>query len=278
MENLEQKYSALQAIIRQYQRVIVGYSAGVDSTLLLKATFDLLGKNVLAVTAVSPSYPRRELEEALGFVKQHQITHRLINTKEFNLELFSRNSPDRCYHCKSELYQKLQAIAAAENYDAVFDGSNADDASDFRPGSRAVREQKAISPLKQAGLTKDEIRVLSRSLKLPTSNKFASPCLSSRFPYGTKITPEKMAQVEEAENFIRGIGFDPCRVRYLDETARIEVDEVAMNKMMEPHIRKQVASGLKKIGFKYVTLDLQGFRSGSLNEVLSIDDQKRFLT
>jgi pyridinium-3,5-biscarboxylic acid mononucleotide sulfurtransferase len=276
MNTTEEKYRKLQQIIKRYKKAIVAFSAGVDSTLLLKVAYDQLGNNILAVTAISPSYPRRELEEALGFVTQHAIPHRTINTKEFNLEAFQRNSPDRCYHCKSELYQKLQTIAAAEGYEAVFDGSNADDENDFRPGTRAVREKKAVCPLREAGLTKDEIRELSKTLGLPTYNKVASPCLSSRFPYGTPITMEKMARVEKAEDFLREAGFELCRVRYHEEIARIEIPAERFDELLQPELRLRIVSEIKNLGFKYVALDIQGFRTGSLNEVLNDAEKQKF--
>jgi len=249
-------------------RVIIAFSGGVDSTLLLKAA-SLSGMNdILAVTGLSDSFPETESSSARKIASSLNIKHTLINTEEMKNSRYTSNPPDRCYHCKKELFGKLKKIAEQENYSYVLDGTNADDAHDWRPGSRAAREEDVRSPLLEAGLTKEEIRQLSKDLGLPTWDKPATPCLASRFPYGQEITSEALGRVYKAESFIRKFGVKELRVRNDGETAKIEILPEEFGKLTAGTARKQIIDYLKSLGFKNITLDLQGFRSGSSNELL----------
>lgn len=249
--------------------MLVAYSGGCDSTLLLNVAHDVLGDAVMAVTARSETYPSREYEEAREVARALGVKHITIDTSELSVEGFSSNPPDRCYFCKAELFQKLLDVASENGLRFVADGASLDDASDHRPGMRAAAELGIVSPLKEARLTKEDIRQISRSLGLSTWNKPSFACLASRFPYGEEITPEKLKMVEEAEDFIRGLGFRQVRVRHHGSTARIEVPEGDIDRFLEKGVREKVASRLKEIGYVYVSLDLRGYRSGSLNEVLT---------
>jgi uncharacterized protein len=266
---LEQKLNDLKQIIRRYSSALVAFSGGVDSTFLLKVCLGVLGKDrVLAVTAKSATYPERELQEAIKLAEMLDVRHRVIESEELNIPGFSDNPPERCYYCKRELFRKLKKIAEKEGLNFVLDGSNFDDTSDFRPGMRAVKELGVKSPLKEAGLTKDDIRALSREMGLPTWNKPSFACLSSRFPYGEKITREKLARVDRAEEVLRDSGFSQYRVRSHGDMARIEVKPEEMGKFFDRTFREEVATKLKSMGFTYVTLDLVGYRTGSMNEGL----------
>jgi uncharacterized protein len=266
---LEQKLSNLKQIIAQYSSALVAFSGGVDSTFLLKVCLGVLGKDrVLAVTAKSATYPERELNEAIKLAEMLDARHRVIESEELNIPGFSDNPPERCYYCKRELFGKLKKIAEKEGLNFVLDGSNFDDTSDFRPGMKAVKELGVKSPLKEAGLTKDDIRALSREMGLPTWDKPSFACLSSRFPYGEKITREKLERVGRAEEVLRDSGFSQYRVRSHGDMARIEVKPEEMGKFFDRTFREEVATKLKSMGFTYVTLDLLGYRTGSMNEGL----------
>ncbi len=267
---LENKFNNLKENLRNMDRVIIAYSGGVDSTFLLKAaSVSGLGK-ILAVTGLSESLPEEEASFAGKIAGSLKVTHRTIVTEELSNSTYSDNPPDRCYYCKKELFSRLRGIAEQEDFTYILDGTNADDAGDWRPGSRAAREEGVKSPLLDAGLGKDEIRELSRSLGLPTWNKPATPCLSSRFPYGQKITSEALDRVHKAESFIRGFGVKELRVRNYTESARIEVLPEEFFMLMDNQTRLKIIDYLKSLGYRHITIDLQGFRSGSSNEVLEI--------
>ncbi len=240
----------------------------MDSTFLIKVAYDILGENALAVTAASSIYTQKELLDAKGFAKAIGIPHIILQSKNLDIPGFSQNSPDRCYFCKRELFHKIQQIAKKHHLNAVLDGSNADDVSDYRPGAKAKQELGIRSPLQEVGLTKQEIRELSASMKMKSAKKQPFACLASRFPYGTKITKERLRQVESAENYLFSLGVTQCRVRYHGHVARIEVgiDELPLVLRNASKITKR----FKTLGFTYITLDLEGYRTGSLNEVLEL--------
>jgi len=247
-------------------KAIVAYSGGVDSTFLLKVAHDVLGKNVIAITATSATYPKQELDQAKKLAKNIGVKQIIIKSEEMKNEKFSKNTPNRCYYCKRELFSKIKKIAIAQNIRNIIDGSNVDDTKDYRPGTKALIEHGVRSPLREAGLTKKEIREISREMKLNSWNKPALACLASRFPYGTKITKERLKQVERAESYLSNLGLNQIRVRYHDNTARIEVKKEDFTKILK-HTKK-IIQQFKKLGFIYVTLDIEGYRTGSLNEVL----------
>ncbi len=260
------KFTELKKNLNRMGRVIIAYSGGVDSTLLLKAA-SLSGLNeILAVTGASESIPDEELSFTSEITSALNIRHSIIKTDELRDRNYSSNPGDRCYYCKKELFSRLRQIAGKEDFTYILDGSNADDTQDWRPGRRASSELGVISPLVDAGLSKKEIRDISRSLGLSTWNKPATPCLSSRFPYGEKITADALQQVNRAEYFIRSFGIKELRVRHHSDTARIEINPDEFPLIMDEGIRNKITAHLKSLGYKYVTLDLQGFRSGSLNE------------
>jgi uncharacterized protein len=250
--------------------VLVAFSAGVDSTFLLKVAAEELGERCLAVTALSESYPTTEEEEARRFARELGARHRFIETHELDNPLYAANPANRCYHCKTELWTRLAEVAREEGIPWMVDGFNADDVGDFRPGMAAARERGVRSPLLEVGLTKAEIRQLSQEMNLPTWNKPALACLSSRIPYGQPITREKLAQIDAAERFLRELGFRQLRVRHHDEIARIELPLEEVPRLFAEGLAPRVAQRLKELGFAYVTLDLQGYRSGSMNEVLPL--------
>lgn len=266
---LDLKFQNLKNNIKSLGSVAIAYSGGVDSTFLLKVAADVLGDKVIAITAKSTTYPEREFKEAVKYIGDIGAKHIVIISEELEIEGFAKNPIDRCYFCKKELFSKVRKVADDNNINAVLDGSNADDVSDFRPGMKAANELKVISPLKDAGLTKDNIRELSKNLGLPTWNKPAFACLSSRFPYGNEITVEKLSMVERAEQFLMDLGFRQIRVRHHGDIARVEVNAQERNKFFDIELMDKVANELKSFGFKYVTLDLLGYRTGSMNEVLS---------
>jgi uncharacterized protein len=266
---------AKQAILLERLRAlcsaVVAYSGGVDSAYLLWAAQTALGSRTLAVIGRSDTYARSELEGALAEAGRIGARVRVVSTAELEDPRFRDNPPDRCYHCKSELFTKLAALALAEGFETVLDGTNADDRSDYRPGRRAGQERGVLSPLAEAGLTKAEIRLLSQRAGLTVWDKPAMPCLSSRFPYGARITSEKLHQVEEAEAWLRGRGYRECRVRHHGDVARIEVPGTDLERLTTEPDRTLASQALRALGFAYVTVDLNGFRSGSLNEVLPRD-------
>lgn len=264
--DLQQKLQALRTLIRSYGSAIVAFSGGVDSSVVLAVAKQELGDRVLAVTAHSPVYAQRELEAAKKLAQQLGVAHEIIFTRELDDPRYVNNPPSRCFHCKQELFGKLTDLAKTRGFAVVLDGTNASDTSDFRPGMRALKDYNVRSPLLEVGLTKSEIREIARMLQLPTADKPAMACLASRLPYGSAITPEKLRQIEHAEEFLFGLGFSQVRVRHYDEMARIEVPPDEMPKLLAH--RDAVATQLKQLGFRYVTLDLGGYRSGSMNEGL----------
>ncbi|MBI5476465.1 MAG: ATP-dependent sacrificial sulfur transferase LarE [Ignavibacteriales bacterium] len=273
---LNNKYHKLQSLLIELKNVVIGFSGGVDSTLLLKVAVDTLGKNVLAVIGRSETYPQQEYKEALELVNLIGAKYLEVNTEETDNIKFRENPIDRCYYCKTELFSKLHQIAVEYNIKWIADGSIVDDLNDFRPGSKASKEQNVRSPLLESGFTKEDVRELSKHLGLPTWDKPSFACLSSRFPYGFGITKEALRKVDEAESFIRSLGFCAFRVRHHDEkTARIEILPTELPKFLEDELRKKVIDKLKSLGFIYITLDLQGYRTGSMNEVLPEEVKKK---
>lgn len=261
------KLENLKAIIKETGGAAIAFSGGVDSTFLLKVAYEVLGDRVIAITANSETYPKRELEEAKTFASTLGVKHIVIETLELEIEGFADNPPDRCFYCKHELFSKLTEIAKANGIQYVFDGSNYDDRNDHRPGMRAAKELGVISPLKQAEMTKDDIREVSKEFGLSTWNKPSFACLSSRFPYGTKITPEKLVVIGEAEDYIRDLGFTELRVRHHGDIARIEVGKADLARIIG--FGDQITEKLKTLGFLYVTLELSGYKTGSMNYTLA---------
>lgn len=263
-----EKFENLQNRIRSMGSLVIAFSGGVDSTFLLSVAAELLGPGVVAVTATSSTYPERELKEAIAFARSIGAEHLIIRSEELEIEGFAENPLDRCYHCKKELFTKVFDIARERGIPYVADGSNADDTGDYRPGMKAMRELGAVSPLLDAGLTKDEIRVLSKARGLPTWDKPSFACLSSRIPYGERITPEKLDRIDQAEQFLLDLGFRQVRVRHHGDIARIEVDAGERARFLEGEAMDRVDRALRALGFAYVTLDLKGYRTGSMNEVI----------
>ena len=264
----ESKLQELQNILSEMGSLLIAYSGGVDSTFLLKVARDTLGDNVIAVTARSLAYSVRELAEAEALAYDLGVKHKIIDSEELDIPEFSHNPPDRCYYCKRELFSKLREIASQEGVDYIADGCNLDDMDDFRPGTRAAEEAGVRSPLKEAKLGKNDIRGLSEQLGLSTWNKPSLACLASRFPYGDRITEEGLKMVAEAEEYLQNLGFSQLRVRHHRNTARIEVPPDDIGKLCSDELRQCILDRLNEIGYAYVTVDLQGYRTGSMNEVL----------
>ncbi len=264
----QEKYNDLQRVIEGFGSVVVAYSAGVDSTLVLRVAHDILGARVLAATGLSDTYPEEEMAEARALSAEIGVEHVMMRTEELTDPRYAMNSHQRCFFCKNELYTKLRELADERGIEYIIDGTNADDVGDHRPGLRAARQIGVRSPLQEVGMNKDEIREVSNELGLRTWDKPAFACLSSRFPYGTPITVEKLKQVATAERAIRQLGFTGFRVRHHDSVARLEVDPDDFPRVIELH--SEIVGRLREAGYRFVTLDLQGFRSGSLNEGLSL--------
>jgi len=262
------KLEQLKSILRGGGRTLVAYSGGVDSVFLAKVAHDTLGPAALAVIADSPSLPRRELDEALAIGRQFNFPVRAIQTHEMADANYTGNPTNRCYFCKSELFDELAAIAKAEGWATIVYGENASDNGDYRPGAKAATEYQVRAPLKEAGLTKTEIRQLSAQLGLPTADKPQMACLSSRIPHGEPVTTEALARIEAAENVLRDLGFYDVRVRHHQTIARIEVGPSEVARLLDNGLREKVASALKEVGYAYVTLDLEGYRRGSTNEIV----------
>jgi uncharacterized protein len=273
---VDRKIAKLRNILKDMDSVLVAFSGGVDSTLLLKVAQDVLGDKILAVTATSPTYPKKEENAARSITKKLKVTHRCIKTHELDNEQFIRNPSNRCYFCKKELFSRLKLIAEQDGYQQIIEASNRDDENDFRPGLQALKELEIRSPLREAGFTKKEVRQLSKKLKLPTFDKPSLACLASRFPYGQVIDQKKLSMVGQAEAYLHTLNFKQCRVRHHDNIARIEVDQKDLKRFIDPTVRAKVSRKFKKLGFIYSTLDLEGYRSGSMNEPLEADEKKRY--
>ena len=265
---LRLKHEALRAILAKTGGLVIAYSGGVDSSLVLRVAVDALADRALAVTATSPTYPSHEVEEAIRLARGLGARHRVISTDELEMDAFASNPPGRCYYCKTELFQRLLDIARDEGLAVVADGANVDDVKDYRPGHRAAAELGIRSPLREAGLGKADVRVLSHALGLPTWDKPSFACLASRFPYGDRITEDKLAQVSAAERVLRDLGFSQLRVRHHGDMARIEVDPGEFATIIGQGNREAIVQALRELGYLYVTLDLAGYRMGSMNEPL----------
>ena len=270
------KWPDLAKIISRMDSVIVAFSGGGDSTLVAVAAHQILGQKALAVTAVSPALAQKELEETVRLAESFGFAHRIIHTNEMERDGYVANSPRRCYFCKTELYTQITNLANRESYSWVVNGANTDDIGDYRPGMEAATENKVRSPLVEAGLTKDDVRSIAKSLDIPIWDKPAQPCLSSRIPYGTPVTVETLSKIEQAEDYLRGLGLKEVRARHHDRLCRIEPGENEME-FAFAH-RKEIVSNIKKIGYLWVSLDMTGLRSGSLNDQLNLTETpfKRF--
>jgi uncharacterized protein len=265
---IEQKLDLLKTLLKEMNLAVLAYSGGVDSSLLLRAASEVMGPRLIAVTAVSETYPAGELLPAQEFARSLGVTHKILPTAELSSEDFVKNTRERCYHCKSELFAKLRQIADREGISVVIEGSNTDDLNDYRPGRRAAQEFGIRSPLVEAGFSKADVRECARMLNLPAWDKPSLACLSSRIPYGTRITPEILHIVQAAEDWLRAHGFRQVRVRHYGEIARIEVTREDFAKLISGEVREAITEAFKELGYTYVCLDLEGYRTGSMNENL----------
>ena len=268
IEESRHKQARMIADLRQTDSLMIAFSGGADSAYLAWAANQALGKRALAVTALSASFSEHDREQAQGFAAAAGIRHECIRTEEFANPLYVANQADRCYHCKDELFDKMEALASERGFAAIAYGINADDTHEFRPGHRAAAEHKILAPLLTAGLRKNEIRALSREAGLATWDRPAAACLSSRVAYGTAVTPELLARIERGEDFIRGLGFRQFRLRAHGELARVEIAPEELPRALDAETMRRIAAELKQLGFAYVTLDLEGYRTGSLNASL----------
>lgn len=267
------KYRLLQDILGEMGNVLVAYSGGVDSAFLMKVAHDVLGDNAIAALASSETYPSSEIQAAVELADQMGFRLIQIHTEELDNDAFARNAPDRCYHCKKELFGKMLRIAEEHGIQWVLHGANADDLGDYRPGQIAAKELGTRAPLQELGFAKAEIRELSNRLGLPTWDKPSFACLSSRFPYGTSITPAALVMIDKAEAFLRDLGFRQLRVRHHGNIARIEIEPADMPRFLERELKGKIVFTLKELGYLYVTLDLEGYRTGSMNEALKESDK-----
>ena len=271
MSDLERKRDRLLAALREMESCVVAFSGGVDSAVVAQAAYEALGDKAIAVTGASASLAAGELPSAQDVAARIGIRHLVIDTQEFSRPQYVRNAADRCYHCKTELYEQIERILPDLGADVIVNGANADDAGDYRPGMRAAGEHRVRSPLAECGISKADVRRLAAEWGLPVWDKPASPCLSSRVAYGQEVTPQRLAMIDRAEQFLRQHGFRICRVRYHEgDLARVEVPRDEISRLCEPPLRESLEAELKGLGFRYVTVDLVGFRSGSLNELIQI--------
>ena len=273
---MKEKLISLKTRLGKYKSAVIAFSGGVDSTFLARVAKDVYGDNLLLITATSSTYPFYELEEAKSLATLLAIKHKIIVSEEIDIPGYSDNPPDRCYYCKSELFGKINYIASDEGYEVVFDGSNADDLKDFRPGMKAKKEKGIISPLAESGFTKDDIRYFSSEMNLPTATKQSYACLASRFPYGEKITKVKLDRLAMAEYEVRKLGFTQFRIRSHENLARIELIPSEMEKGWK--LKDKLTDICNSAGFAFVTIDLKGYRTGSMNEVLSDSVKKYYLS
>ncbi len=271
-----EKLAALKANLRDEGSLVVAYSGGVDSAFLAAVANEVLGHRALAVTAASPSLAPSELRGAVSLAQRLALNHRVIETKEVERADYKANTPHRCFFCKDELYTHLARLAVEEGYERIANGTNVDDLGDFRPGLKAAKQYGVCSPLVEAGLTKTEIRSLSEDMGLPTWDKPAQACLASRIPYGTPVSVEALSRIAKAEEFLHDLGFNQLRVRHHDTIARIEVEPPDLMRILDENVRARVTKYFHSIGYSYITLDMEGFRSGSLNEALSSQQKKTF--
>ena len=265
---MQEKKQKLIELLKSYETVLIAFSGGIDSTLLLKIACDVLGDKVEAITATSDLYFPHELEEAIQFASALEVTHSIVENQSLKDKEFSKNKPDRCYTCKKQLFLKMQEIAKSKNIKHIVDGTNLDDTKSYRPGLKALEELGIKSPLKEAGFTKYDIRQLAKSENILVWDKPSVACLASRFPYNIEFTPEKLQQIRKAEEILRKLAFKQFRARHHGDTIRIELNEQDFMKILEVQTRNEIILELKALGFSYITLDMEGFRSGSMDEVL----------